>query len=253
MPYADSAERRMIPTGYESLDHLLGGLERRNVSLVASRPSVGKSALALNVVHKITELGYNALYISLATPKEQLLNRLIASQTGLMLSKITIGDITQQERETILRTATELRRYRFVDAIESQVETLVQKIQYENRKQSLDLVVIDGIHRLDRKMAKWPITQALQHLKKVAYRTDSHIMMLGSVIERDVEQRNDGQPTLLDLWRNEDLAIATDVILLLSDKRDQERDALIIEVAQHINGPLGQVTLFYDKSIQRID
>lgn len=207
-----------LSTGIRSLDAKLGGLMRSDLIVLAGRPSMGKSALALNIAHAAAKSGEPVAFFSLEMSDEQLAGRQLASFTG-------IGSDVQRQGRT---TATEMQE--LIDAAYAiaglplhidhtggiSVALMRHRCRRMKRTHGLSLVVVDYLqlmsasNRSDNRVQA--ITEITQGLKALAKELDVTVLAL-SQLSRAVEQRDDKRPQLSDLRESGSIEQDADVVL----------------------------------------
>jgi len=247
-----------VPTGYEDLDRLTSGFQRGDLIIVAGRPSMGKSALSVNmaenaaIVHKIP-----VAIFSLEMSKEQLVLRMLGSQSEVGLHKIRNGYLAQEDWPR-LTTGAGLLTQAPIMIDDSAAPTVFEirakcrRLMAENR---LGMVVIDylqlirGSGRVENRVQE--ISQITRGLKALAKELNVPIIAL-SQLSRAVEQRgNDRRPQLSDLRESGSVEQDSDVVMFVFREEYYKPDdpalkgkATII-LGKQRNGPTGDVTLTF--------
>jgi replicative DNA helicase len=248
---------RGIPTGYADLDKMLSGLQRSDLIILAARPSLGKSTLALNIAANIA---YNEKIpvgvFSLEMSKDQMVDRLISAYSGVDLWKIRTGKLQTEDFENIQRALGILAEMPlYIDDVGSpsvlQMKALSRRLQAEN---GLGLLVIDYLQLMEplNKMAS-PVQQVSENsraLKGLARELNIPVLVL-SQLSRAVEQRIPPIPKLSDLRESGAIEQDADVVMFIyredryRENSEQKGIAEII-IAKHRNGPVGKQLLHFD-------
>jgi replicative DNA helicase len=220
--HRDKAGVRGLKTGLGNLDDILMGIDPGDLILLAGRPSMGKTALALNICHNMTfKAKKTVLFFSLEMSCRQLTQRLIGIDTGISLKSMTICDLNADEWMSLTGAQDFFRAARlFVDASPTitvaQIRARARKLKAE-LKNNLDMIVVDHIGfikknpRLSTNDAMGEISRGL---KAVAKELDCPVLAL-SQLNRGVEQREDKRPVLSDLRDSGNLEQDADVVMLL--------------------------------------
>ena len=256
-------ELRGLPTGFTDLDNMLAGLQKSDLIILASRPSMGKSALAMNIASQVAINQKKSVAIfSLEMSRDQLVDRLIADQAGIDLWRLRTGKISKEGEENdfvriqqAIGTLAEIPLYIDDTAICSvlQMKAMARRLQ---AKEGLDLIIIDYLQLIEARNSQTPIVQQMteisRSLKTLAKELNVPVLAL-SQLSRAVEQRIPQRPRLSDLRETGAIEQDADVVLFIyrEDKYRPDSDkkgmAEII-IAKHRNGPVGSINLYFDES-----
>lgn len=253
-------QRLTIPTGIEGLDKQLGGgFRRRTLNILGARPSIGKSAVALNIAENVSASGTNVLYVSLEMGKEELVARMIARQ-----AKINSGFLTSAQKygeknwRIVAEAIADMNSLPI--AIDDRDSNTVAGIEAEARKlQNLGLVVIDYLGLLDppdKKMTTLDaVTANSRSLKKLSKRLDVPVLLLCQLNRSSVKEGR--RPTMSDLRDSGAIEQDADVVMLLSQgvyegELPKNTSPLICDVVKNRSGECGAVNLWFEKSICEI-
>ena len=249
-----------IPTGFNDIDKLLGGLQRSDLVILAARPSVGKTSLALSIAHNAAKLhGQRVAFFSLEMSDEQVVQRLISSETGIGSQRLRRGDIAQDEWGRFMKATSDLAETHFfiddtpgISALE--LRTKARRLHAEV---GIDLLAVDylqlmrGDFRSENRVQE--ISSISRALKALARELNVPILAL-SQLSRGVESRTDKRPILSDLRESGALEQDADVVIFIyrdemyNENTERQNIADII-VAKHRNGPTGSVALFFKKEL----
>lgn len=260
-------ELRGVPTGFKSLDDILGGFQKSDLIIIAARPSVGKTALALDIARKTAHLHQTPVGIfSLEMSSDQLVDRIVAAQSKVDASVIRKGIRTQHGswRDDVFRNIStaldDLSRTPIY--IDDQAGNTIMKMRSAARKlkieKNLKLLVVDYLQLMAPTNARagdsmvQQVTEISRGLKHMARELQIPVVAL-SQLSRAVENRG-GKPKLSDLRDSGSIEQDADLVMFIhsneEDLRDEagkikdvQRKHLII--AKHRNGPLGEVVLDY--------
>jgi replicative DNA helicase len=205
-----------IPYGIAALDSATCGMHRGELIIMAGRPSMGKTAAAMNVVENACELGHAAMVFSLEMDRGSIIDRMIASRGGIRYGNIRSGNLQQIEWVKYTRCSEAISRYRLV--VDDTPAISLSGIRSKARKQKmkgLDLVVVDYL-QLVTVSSKENRTQAIgelsRGLKQLARELDCAVILL-SQLNRAVDGRPDKRPTMSDLRDSGEIEQDADVIL----------------------------------------
>jgi replicative DNA helicase len=252
---------RGLATGFTKLDNMLAGLQKSDLIILAARPSMGKSALALDIARNAAVFGKIPVGIfSLEMSQDQIIDRMLASQANVDLWKLRTGRLSEKGEEndfariqTALGTLAEAPI--FID--DSSGINILQMRAMARRLQAnygLGLLIVDYLQLMYPMNSMQPMVQQVTEnsraLKGIAKELDIPVLVL-SQLSRAVEQRTPHRPRLSDLRESGSIEQDADVVMFIyredfyKENPSQENIADII-VAKHRNGPVGQASLYFD-------
>jgi replicative DNA helicase len=252
-----------VPTGFTMLDRLLGGLQKSDLIILAARPGMGKTSLALSVAQNAAKrFGARAAIFSLEMSNEQLVQRLLSMETGIDSHRLRLGAVEEDEWPILLEAANMLATTNiFIDdtpaASVMEIRTKVRRLYAEH---GLDLIVIDymqlmtgqgGAGRNDNRQQE--ISYISRSLKALARELNVPVVAL-SQLSRAVESRSDKRPMLSDLRESGSIEQDADVVLFIYREdyyaEDTERQNIAdVLVAKHRHGATGTVSLYFRKEL----
>ncbi len=254
---------RGLPTGFTDLDNILAGLQKSDLIVLASRPSLGKSALALNIASHIaiSEKAPVGIF-SLEMSRDQLVDRLIADQAGIDLWRLRTGKLSGDGDDNdfariqrALGVLSEAPIY-IDDAASSnilQMRAMARRLQVEK---GLGLIIVDYLQLMEPRNTQVSMVQQMteisRSLKSLARELNVPVLAL-SQLSRAVEQRSPQIPRLSDLRETGAIEQDADVVLFIYRedryRPDTTRKSIAdIIIAKHRNGPVGKVELYFDES-----
>lgn len=263
--HKDKGKIRGIPTGYKDLDNILAGLQRSDLFIIAARPSMGKTALALNLAHNVA-IGANqpVLLFSLEMSKEQLVDRMLAMESGVDAWALRTGNLTDGDFEKIgqaMGTLSEAKIF-IDDSPGITVSDLRTKARREAHQRPLGLIIVDYLQLMSG-AAKYggdgnrvqEISEISRGLKGIARELNLPVIAL-SQLSRSVESRNPQIPQLADLRESGSIEQDADVVAFIyrEDYYNPDTDRKNITdilIKKHRNGPTGGIELYFDKERQR--
>ncbi|MFH1036597.1 MAG: replicative DNA helicase [Patescibacteria group bacterium] len=254
---------RGVPTGFKDLDNMLAGLQKSDLIILAARPSLGKSALAVNVAANIAmQQNIPVGIFSLEMSRDQIVDRLISSVANIDLWKLRTGHLsdseTENDTERIQHAISILDKAPiYIDDSSGtnaiQMKAMARRLQMEK---GLGLIVIDYLQLMDSITSDDdPVHQVSLNskaLKGMAKELNIPVLVL-SQLSRAVEQRSPQIPRLADLRQSGTIEQDADVVLFIyrEDKYVQDDSApkgvARIIISKHRNGPVGQVELYFDE------
>ncbi len=265
--HKEKGKMRGVPTGFKALDNKLAGLQKSDLIILAARPSVGKTSLALDLARQVAVKAKQSVGIfSLEMSKEQLIDRMICAQAGINLWKLRTGklsekDIPGQESDFsrighAMGTLSEANIY--IDDTPSanvmEIRTKARRLQAEH---NLGLIVIDYLQLMEGRAGASPdnrvqvVSEISRGLKAIARELNVPVLAL-SQLSRQVEQRPKSIPKLADLRESGSIEQDADVVMFIYReelyKKDTNRPHIAdVIIAKHRNGPTGTVSLFFDE------
>lgn len=252
---------RGIPTGFADMDNLLSGLQPSDLVIIAARPSMGKTALALNLAQNAAKRGFGVGIVSLEMSKEQLVERMFCSLLQVDSWKLRTGKLTDEDFARIGGVMDELNSMKiFIDDTSgssmAELRAKARRLQMEN---GLDMLIIDymqlmsmGGNNLNRVQEISEISRALKHLAR-----ELHIpVVVLSQLSRAVEARPVKIPQLSDLRESGAIEQDADVVMMLYredyyEEDSQRKGTLDVYVKKHRNGPTGKIELMFKKEQMR--
>ncbi len=228
-----------LDTGFEELNFYTYGLQPSELYIIAARPSMGKSAFALNIATNVARLNKSTVaFFSLEMGVDQLVGRMISSEANVKSSHLRTGNLEPTEWQQISLANDQLRHLDilFDDSGTVKVTDLRQKCRKLAQEGNLDLVVIDYLQLLSGSEQRQhnrvqEVSEISRTLKEMARELKVPVIAL-SQLSRNVENRNDKRPILADLRESGSIEQDADVILFLfrEDYYKQENQSLTDEV-----------------------
>ena len=255
-----------IRTGYVELDKITNGFQRGDLIILAARPAMGKSALALNFANEVSKLNEGAVAVfSLEMPADSLMKRLLSSDSQVPSNKLRDGKLTDAEMSRLNFSGSQLgERNLFIDDTSSiKVSQIFSKCRkLKNEYGSLSLIVIDYLQLITGNRAdsrQQEVSDISRNLKILAKELDCPVIAL-SQLARKVEDRSDHAPQLSDLRESGSIEQDADIVMFIYredyyKKEDAETkdDTSVVDLslAKHRNGALGHINLVFEKNISR--
>jgi replicative DNA helicase len=246
-----------IPSGFVDIDRLTGGWQNGDLIILAARPSHGKTALSLNMAyHAARHSQVPTVFFSMEQPKEQLVQRLLASVGQINASRLRAARMESQEWERFYQVDDKLRGVP-IHIIDKPALTSLEIRSQARRlksKQGIGLVVVDYLQLARDPKAKsreQEVGGISRSLKALAKELNLPVIALCQ-LNREVEKRPNRRPVLSDLRESGSIELDADLVLFIyRDElyREDSKDKGIAEVrlAKHRNGPTGLVNLAYRK------
>jgi replicative DNA helicase len=255
--HRDKGALRGLATGYIDLDKALGGLQKSDLIILAARPSMGKTALALEIMRNVAIGSKVPVGIfSLEMSKDQLVDRLLSSQSEVNLFKIRTGRLTEEDFEKIGQAMGVLSEAPiFIDDSAGsnimEVRTKARRLQSEH---GVGLIIIDYLQLMEGRSTDnrvQEVSEISRSLKILARELNVPVIAL-SQLSRQVENRPDKVPQLADLRESGSIEQDADVVMFIYREdmykgKDSRRPNIAeLHIKKHRNGATGQVDLFFD-------
>ena len=247
---------RGIPTGFADLDKKLSGMQNANLLILASRPSVGKTTLAMNIAehvgaHEKIPVGIFSLEMS----KGQLVDLMLASVSDIDAWKITTGNLSEEDFESISNAMGMLAEAPiFIDDTPGisvmEIRTKARRLQMEG---GLQLLIVDYLQlikgrNLENRVQE--VSEISQSLKNLARELNIPVLAI-SQLSRAVEARQAKIPQLADLRESGAIEQDADVVMFIYREDPDDLENIKLSVAKHRNGPLGELDMRFKGNRRR--
>ncbi len=254
-----------VATGFSDLDKMTGGLQRSDLVILAARPAVGKTSFALSVAHGATlRYGHGVAVFSLEMSAEQLVARFLSMDANVDQQKLRTGWIDDDEWDRISESVGRLSEANiYID--DTPGITLMEmrsKARRLKMERGFDLIIVDYLQLMQGTISGragenrvQEISAISRGLKELARELDVPVLAL-SQLSRAVESRTDKKPQLSDLRESGSIEQDADIVMFIyrddvyNPESDRKNIADII-IAKHRNGPVGTVSLYFQKEQTR--
>ncbi len=250
-----------LRTGYTKLDSMLSGLQPADLILIAARPSIGKTALALNMAENIGIKQKTPVVIfSAEMADKSLVQRLLSQVSMISGQKIRNGDLSDRDWENLMDAAGKVGKSNIIINDTSGIDVNVMRSQCRKLKLERDikLVIVDYVQLLTTKSTssnmkignrEQEVAEISRTLKAIAKELNVPVVAL-SQLNRGPEGREDKKPNIGDLRESGGLEQDADVAILLSrafdyEKKEQDKNKIVVQVAKQRNGPTGELELIW--------
>ncbi len=247
-----------LETGFEDYDQLTGGLQNSELTILAARPSMGKTALAMNIAeHIIMQLQVPVLFVSLEMSSLELVDRLLCSVAEVNGHRLRNGTITSEERQKLVQASVELSKSPlYIDDSPSRTMTEISaNARRLKRRENLGLIVIDYLQLIEPDNARDPrqeqVAKIARRLKGLARELEVPVLCLAQ-LNRQVEATRDNKPQLSHLRESGAIEQDADVVMFVhreeyyqsnDEDRERVRGEADLLVRKQRNGPTGDVKL----------
>jgi len=254
---------RGVPTGFYDLDNILAGLQKSDLVILAARPSIGKTALALDIARNVAVKNKTPVGIfSLEMSSDQLIDRMLAAESKVDAWRIRTGKMRSSGEEDDFQKIGEAMGVLseapiFIDdsarANVMEMRTLARRLQAEH---NLGLIIIDYLQLMEGRSSDnrvQEVSEISRSLKGLARELNIPVLAL-SQLSRAVENRSPQVPKLSDLRESGSIEQDADVVMFLY-REDREKpdtpnkNVIQVIVAKHRNGPLGTASLYFNDTV----
>lgn len=241
---------RGIATGFSELDNATAGFQKSNLIILAARPGVGKTTLAMNIAQFAAVTNKkNVGFFSLEMSKEELVDRLLVNEADIDAWRLKTGKLTEEDFTKLSNAMGVLAEAPiFIDDTPAlsilEMRTKARRLQVEH---GLDLVIVDYLQlarsrNLENRVQE--VSEISQGLKNLARELKIPVIAL-SQLSRGVESRNVKKPQLSDLRESGSIEQDADIVMFLWREDDEKVENMMLDIAKHRNGALHSIPLFF--------
>lgn len=253
-----------IPTGFAELDRMTAGFQRNDLIIVAARPSVGKTAFALNIAQNVaTKTDENVAIFSLEMGADQLVMRMLCAEGNINAQNLRTGSLTPEDWGKLTMAMGSLSNSGiFIDDTPgirvSEIRAKCRRLKQEN---GLGMILIDylqliqGSGRNGGENRQQEVSEISRSLKALARELKVPVIAL-SQLSRGVEQRQDKRPMMSDIRESGSIEQDADIVAFLYrddyyDRETENKNIIEIIIAKQRNGPVGTVQLAFVKEYNK--
>lgn len=256
--HREKGKLRGVPSGFVDLDKLLGGLQKSDLIILAARPAMGKTALALDIMRSVAVRSKTPVgMFSLEMSKDQLVDRLLSAESNIDFFKIRTGHLNDDDFDKLnVGMGTLSEAPIFIDDTAGsnimEIRTKARRLQSEH---NIGMIIVDylqlmaGNKNTDNRVQE--VSEISRSLKILARELNVPVIAL-SQLSRNLENRPDKVPQLSDLRESGSIEQDADVVMFIHREdmyrgKDSSRPHIAeIHVKKHRNGPTGQIDLYFD-------
>jgi replicative DNA helicase len=249
-----------IPSGFADLDALTAGWQPGDLILLAARPSMGKTACALNMAFHAAQKGTPTLFISLEQPKEQLTQRQIAASGGVNAWRLRSGKLRVDDWPMVIEGAAQTYGIPLwiVDAPAMTLLDIRSQARRLKRKEGAGLILVDYLQLIKDPRARsreQEVGNISRGLKALAKELCIPVIALAQ-LNREVEKRPNKRPQLSDLRESGSLEQDADLVIFLYrdevyNENSPDKGLAEVNIAKQRNGPTGWIKLVYRKEVMQ--
>ncbi len=244
-----------VSTGFKDLDELLGGFQKSDLVILAARPSVGKTALALDMMRHAALVDKKTVaFFSLEMSKTQIMERFLGMQSGIPFWEIRTGRMTEKKFMKLASTMGELGDANIYidDQAGQHINSLRTKARRLALESGVDIIFVDYLQLMqgnNRESRTLEVGEISQGLKNIAKELDVPVIAL-SQLSRAIEQRQSRRPQLSDLRESGSIEQDADVVMFIDreetwNPETENKGTGDLIVAKHRNGPTGDIRLAF--------
>ncbi len=260
--YSNKGGATGIPSGFIDLDKITSGFQRSDLIIVAARPSVGKTAFALNIAQNIGVRTKETVAIfSLEMGASQLVQRMICAEANVDATRMRTGYLESDDWEKLTMAIGALSEANIYidDSPAIHVSEIRAKCRRLKQEKGLGMVIIDYLQLIHSKSRgdnrQQEVSEISRTLKQIARELNVPVIAL-SQLSRGVEQRQDKRPLMSDLRESGSIEQDADIVAFLYrddyyDKETEKKNIVEIIIAKQRNGPVGTVELAFLKSFNK--
>ncbi|RNA68002.1 replicative DNA helicase [Alteribacter keqinensis] len=258
-----SGEITGIPTGFKELDSMTAGFQRNDLIIVAARPSVGKTAFALNISQNVaTRTDENVAIFSLEMGAEQLIMRMLCAEGNIDAQRLRTGDLNDEDWQKLTMAMGSLSKAGIYidDTPGVRVNDIRAKCRRLKQEKGLGMIMIDYLQLIqgDARSGEGrqqEVSEISRSLKGLARELEVPVIAL-SQLSRGVESRQDKRPMMSDIRESGSIEQDADIVAFLYrddyyDKESENKDIIEIIIAKQRNGPVGTCELAFVKEFNK--
>ncbi len=259
--HENQGELTGIPTGFPDLDRMTSGLQRSDLIILAARPSMGKTAFALNLAQNVAiHAGETVAIFNMEMPAIQMVQRMLSAEGNIDAQVFRTGNLDEEDWEKLTMAIGTLAEVPiFIDDTPGltvfDIRAKLRRLQAEH---GLGLVVIDYLQLIRGRggeSRQQEISEISRSLKLLARELDVPVIAL-SQLSRAVEQRQDKRPMLSDLRESGSIEQDADIVAFLYrddyyDEESERKNIMELIIGKHRNGPVGKVELLFLKNYNK--
>ena len=254
-----------LSSGFYDLDSLTQGFQKSDLIIIAGRPSMGKTALGLNIALNVIKTSkLPVLFFSLEMSKKQIMYRILSMETSINQTRLRSGKLYQNDwvkLNKIIKIISRLPLFLddMPDLSVQDIRSKIKTILFEQTE--VGLIIIDYLHLMQNSSVKsnnrvQELAQITRSLKNIAREFNIPIIAL-SQLSRSVEARVDKRPILSDLRESGSIEQDADLVLMLyrnkyyNSNTDEQSDLTELNIAKQRNGPIGRINLRFDEKLTK--
>jgi replicative DNA helicase len=245
LSYCQREKHQVVSSGFDSLDDLIGGFRAGEVSILAARPSLGKTALSLCLARNIATAGHPVMFFSLEMPKEQICMRLFSMETNILLEHFMRNNLSQAMLADCTRKIGELSETPLYinDNPLFNLGALRHILMVNKRKYGIEVIIVDYLQLLIGEKSdtrQQEVASISRFLKIISKELNIAVICLSQLGRRSETTAGKREPRLFDLRESGAIEQDADLVMLLHRPNEEVRNDIKLIVAKNRNGPLGE-------------
>jgi replicative DNA helicase len=247
-----------LMTGFQTLDGIMTGLQPGNVAILAARPSIGKTAFAVNIGLKIAQRNIPVGMLSMEQSRMEIAERLLSAEARLSSHIMRGGGMSEAQIDSLVEASARLGELPFMidESLNRSISALESSARLMRRRDKIELLVVDYLQLATgaayRNSREQEVAECSRRMKGLAKSLGIPILCLAQV-NRESEKGTVRPPRLSDLRESGSIEADADAVWLMHrpdvyDAND-EPGVMYLNVAKHRNGPIGEVKFMFDKSL----
>lgn len=246
-----------IPTGYPNFDKHIHGIQKKTVTIIAGRPSMGKTCFAINVMMNMARKGHKVAMFSIEMPEESVAYRMVSMYSGVEMGKIMSGTMDEQESKgyALGIEAVSKLPIRIFDYLYT-APAIIRAIRRLHRTEGIEAAVVDYLQHIKlpgRKDKREEIGDVSRMFKELAKELGIAVILV-SQLNRGSDARTDKRPMLSDMKDSGDIEQDADVVAMLYNDYYYNKDASEsfsdVTIAKNRQGMTGRVDFFWERKTQ---
>ena len=241
---------RGVPSGFKDLDEALAGMQPSNLLILAARPGIGKTSLALNISqYAAVTAGIPVGYFALEMSQEEMVDRMLVAQADIDAWKFKIGKFKDEDFNRLSEAFGILADAPFYidDTPALSIMEMRTKARRLKSEHQVELLIVDYLQlarsrNLENRVQE--VSEISQGLKNLARELKVPVLAL-SQLSRAVEHRERKRPQLADLRESGAIEQDADVVMFLYREDEENQENLVLDIQKHRNGPLRRINLFF--------
>ncbi len=251
---------KAVPTGFDEIDHMLGGLWPEDLVILAARPSQGKTGLAAQIAMNVSRAWAPVLFSSLEMTAGQVMTRLLCGEAGIDTNVVRGGNPAEFHRENLIKAMAAMQGLpiQFNDNPEQSIGTIGSQARAMKQANGLGLVIVDQLSHVEpidpSDFREQQVAKISQAFKRMARQLHVPVMVLCQ-INRSQEGKSDNRPTLASLRESGRIEADADVVMAIHRPgfyaKDEKDDTAEVLILKQRHGRTGTVHLNWQKSVVR--
>lgn len=247
-----------LMSGFETIDKLTSGFQKGNLIIVAARPSVGKTAWAVNIGLNLCQRKKSVGMMSLEQSRHEIAERMLSAESRMSMEVLRSGNLTEAQTDSLMSAAARLGDFQFFidECLNNSITAIEARARLLKRREDVEFLIVDYLQLVKggsyKSVREQEVAEVSRRLKALAKSLDIPVMCLASMNRQSEQGGKPREPRMSDIRESGAIESDADLILLLhrpemSDAGD-EPNVMYVNLAKQRNGRVGQVKFMFDKS-----